>query len=139
MPSKGIAVFATQNIGRNEVIGDYTGELHPPDYAYSSHEVGYHIEVPLGPEIDSKVIGTIDGTYEGSFVRVLNHSCNEKATFVMARVGRTRVITVTTKGNRGVKAGDEVTVNYGNSYFSGKSHCYCRYRLCRYPYPDPSP
>ncbi|KAF2816023.1 SET domain-containing protein [Mytilinidion resinicola] len=131
----GVGVFAKQRIGPRTVVGEYTGVLNPPGHLYDYGEVGYHVEVPLGPSIFSEVFGTVDATYEGSFVRFVNHSCNAKANLVTGRVGRTRVSAIMMKGNRAVKAGEELTVNYGPVYFQGK-YCYCGYRRCKYPDPN---
>ncbi|KAF2488360.1 SET domain-containing protein [Lophium mytilinum] len=132
----GVGVFAKKRIGPRTVIGEYTGVLNPPGHLYDTSEVGYHVQVPLGPSISSKPCGSIDATHEGSFARFVNHSCNAKARFVTGRVGRTRVTAIMMKGNRAVKVGEQLTVDYGPWYFQGGQYCYCGYWRCRHLDPD---
>ena len=99
----GRGVFACEDIPKGACIAEYTGvEVSEDDSAYSRGKYLFYISKKR----------TIDGNVPENRARFINHSCrpNCEATgpngrvFIMAR--------------RRIKAGEELTYNYGKEYFN---------------------
>ena len=67
----------------------------------------------------------IDATRTGHGFRYINHSC-EPNTFTRCTAERAEFYAL-----RGIRRGEELTVDYGDSHHDGKLRCRCGARNCR--------
>jgi SET domain-containing protein len=67
----------------------------------------------------------IDGSVNGGPFQYINHSCTPNV-FTRIAYGRAEFYTM-----RSVKAGDELTCDYGESHHEGKLPCRCGSKKCR--------
>ena len=127
----GKGVFALQALKRGEMIIEYIGEViswdealdrHPHDPSQPDHTFYFHID-------DGRVI---DASRRGNAARWFNHSCapNCEADEVRGRVF--------IKALRSIKAGEELTYNYGLTIderytpsLKKRFACHCGARECR--------
>lgn len=127
----GKGVFAVAALRKGEVLIEYLGEIidwdealrrHPHDPAQPDHTFYFHIE-------DGRVI---DANVDGNAARWINHSCNPncEADEVDGRVF--------IKALRGIKAGEELSYNYGLTIderytpaLKRKFACHCGAAQCR--------
>jgi SET domain-containing protein len=99
----GLGLFSTMTIEKGDFIVEYTGPRIP------------NAEVDLRPraryffELNSR--WTIDGSPRSNVGRYANHSCRPNAEPVVSR-GRIRIL-----AKRRIQPGEEITYNYGKSYF----------------------
>ncbi|MFC4173620.1 SET domain-containing protein [Microvirga sp. GCM10011540] len=100
----GLGLFATDVIERGSFILEYMG------LRISSEEVHCRRSARYLFEINSR--WTIDGSPRWNTARYINHSCRPNAEAVVSR-GRIRI-----KALKRIKPGDEITYNYGKSYFN---------------------
>jgi hypothetical protein len=105
----GVATYAGSTFKAHQVLGEYLGEITPPKDTDGSYVFG------IENHIAKRAMFNIDSMRLGNWTRFINHSCNPNATFAVVRVGnRVRVIIRTLKG---IKAGTEITVHYGEEYW----------------------
>ena len=127
----GKGVYALQAIAADQTLIEYTGEVitwkealrrHPHDPAQPDHTFYFHIE-------DGRVI---DANVGGNASRWINHSCdpNCEADEVDGRVF--------IKALRPIKAGEELSYNYGLTIderytpaLKKKFACHCGAKACR--------
>ncbi len=98
----GLGLFAEKIFRRGEFITEYTGERitnAEADRRWSKYLF----------ETSSRY--TIDGAARGNVARYINHSCEPNA---RAEIDRGRVFIY---AKRRIDAGEEITYNYGKSYF----------------------
>ncbi len=113
--SAGLGLFATSDFKKGELIIEYTGERITE--AEANRRGGKYLF-----ELNDN--WTIDGKGRENIARYLNHACkpncepelseDETQIFIYAR--------------RNIKAGEELTYNYGKMYFDqyiGKDTCRC--------------
>jgi hypothetical protein len=98
----GLGCFATREIGKNELIDRYRGQLLSNDEA-EKRDNRYMFEV------NSR--WTIDGSSRRNLARYFNHSCRPNAESDVK--GHKVVITA----RRRIKPGEEITYDYGKDYF----------------------
>jgi SET domain-containing protein len=99
----GLGLFATEVIEKGAFIIEYTGPR------ISSEEVSRRRNTRYLFEINSR--WTIDGSPRWNTARYINHACRPNAKAGVSR-GRIRI-----KAIKRIKPGDEITYNYGKSYF----------------------
>ncbi|WP_414473113.1 SET domain-containing protein [Microvirga sp. M2] len=99
----GLGLFATRDIQKGTFIIEYVGPR------LSNEEVSRRRNTRYLFEVSSR--STIDGSPRWNIARYINHSCRPNAEAVVSR-GRIRI-----KAIKRIKPGDEITYNYGKSYF----------------------
>jgi SET domain-containing protein len=112
----GFGLFAAQDIPRNTYLMDYAGKLLTT--AQADEKGGQYLF-----EINSH--WTIDGTNRKNLARYINHSCRPNCeTDTRDREKRVVIYTI-----RNVKAGDELSYDYGKSFWNE----YIKPKGCRCP------
>ncbi|KAF2497191.1 SET domain-containing protein [Lophium mytilinum] len=136
IPGMGVGVFALNDVDAKVVIGELAGLLRPSNHKASDSAKHYESKLDIGP-YQTKVkqpYAYIDVWEYGSWTRFINHSCEANTAFLEARVGRNRLLTVET--TQKIKAGTQVTVDYGEGFFEGDDKCRCGTRSCDNPYEE---
>jgi SET domain-containing protein len=113
----GLGLFAAAPIKRGAVIAEYTGRRIPTTEARVKERTR---SARYMMEINSH--WTIDGSPRSNIARYANHACKPNAEAVVDR-GR-----VFLRARRAIEAGDEITYDYGPSYFElffAKTGCRC--------------
>ncbi|KAK2785685.1 hypothetical protein FQN53_007472 [Emmonsiellopsis sp. PD_33] len=124
-PDKGIGVRSLTFIKSGTFIGEYIGELRKFDVKDTTYALHQAVGKP------QRSIGVIDAAVYGNWTRYMNHSCRPAAVFVSAAVGGVACVLVRTV--RDVEMFEEVTVDYGRSYFEvGGRVCRCGEKGCRF-------
>jgi SET domain-containing protein len=103
----GLGLFATAPIKRGVVIAEYTGPRIPTKEARAKereHGARYMFE------IDHR--WTIDGSTRSNIARYANHACRPNAEAIDDD-GR-----IFLRARRGIEEGEEITYDYGRSYFA---------------------
>lgn len=99
----GLGLFATDVIEKGAFIIEYTGPRISNEEVHRRRSTRYLFE------LNSR--WTIDGSPRWNTARYINHACRPNAEAVVSR-GRIRI-----KAIKRIKPGDEITYNYGPSYF----------------------
>jgi len=119
-PLHGLGCFATVRFLKGSLIADYAGEK------ISRREAMRRMKRPDGKrisELDAEWY--IDGSVDGNQTQYINHSCDPNAdAFVIA--GSLFIFAL-----REIAPGDEITVDYLNSFEQDQSVCQCRTASCR--------
>ena len=135
---KGIGVRALQNIQKDDILGEYIGEIFPetaPEAYPNDQDIHYRfgqqiacrrLTMDLSPSPLSKgecnII--IDSAIRGNWTRYINHSCRQNTTFRGVNVGDKRRIVVV--ADRDIDFGEEITVHYGKEFWDNASYaCMC--------------
>jgi SET domain-containing protein len=103
MEGAGKGLFALVPFAKDEFIVEYTGVRIPTKEA-EEHTGRYLFEVEGTP-------WTIDGEPGHSFAKYINHACDPNAE---ARIEDERIMMYAV---RDIKAGDEISIDYGQEYF----------------------
>lgn len=99
----GLGLFATVDIPKGTRIVQYTGQRIPKDDV-EKHKGKYLFT------LNDK--WTIDGKSRTNLARYANHSCRPNAKSI------TTIKTIWIVAGRKIKAGEEITYNYGKDYFN---------------------
>jgi SET domain-containing protein len=99
----GFGLFATRVIERGEFIAYYLGRKIP-------NKIADELETKYLFELNSRY--TIDGSTRRNLARYMNHSCRPNAD---ADSRKDKIVIAAT---RTIQPGDEITSNYGRSYFN---------------------
>jgi hypothetical protein len=99
----GLGLFTKEPIPRGALILEYTGVLLPSEEAY--RRGGRYLF-----EVNSRWI--IDGAGRENISRYINHSCRPNCE------PRTRGMRVLIYARRNIKAGEELSYDYGKEYFN---------------------
>ncbi|PSS02253.1 Pre-mRNA-splicing factor of RES complex-domain-containing protein [Coniella lustricola] len=111
----GFGVFAKCAIPKDTPLSEYTGRLFPLDSRTSGS--GTYDFVFAGS-------ACCDASQYGTMSRFVNHHCvNYNLAVKDLMYGRRRVICYTT--NRDIAPGEQLFVNYGNTYFNEARRCRC--------------
>ena len=119
-PLHGLGCFATVGFLKGSRIAEYAGEK------ISRKEAMRRMKRPIGKRISE--LGAewyIDGSVNGNQTQYINHSCDPNAdAFVMG--GSLFIFAL-----REIGPGEEITVDYLNSFEQDQSVCQCRTASCR--------
>lgn len=136
-PDKGYGLFARHEIEPGEVMGEYLGELLPQDSSRSDEETTYFTQLFIGPHVrDKQAECRVNALYAGSFSRFINHSCEPNAIWDSGRIGhyrRGQTIVCSVP----ISAGQEITIDYGSTWFKEGEYCHCGTDKCKWPPPKP--
>ncbi|KAF2114828.1 hypothetical protein BDV96DRAFT_460006, partial [Lophiotrema nucula] len=133
--SRGIGVYTKSSFKTGDVLGWYAGEVKPVnEYGGDDYGNDYLMELEIGeiPESSSRLGSEyeptnhviIDSKNIGNWTRFINHSCEPYASFVIRRIGDTRIMSVEAIDD--IPAGAELTVNYGPDYYGLETKKVCR-------------
>jgi hypothetical protein len=138
VPRGGHGLFARDDIPKDTILGEYTGELQVDDKTVSDEASSYFARIPMGEPRSKHTTNAggqsnceIDGSRTGSPFRFSNHSCNPNAAMFVGRVGMMRRLKYL-MCLRTIKAGEEITADYGKGWFK-KEPCWCESEYCRNP------
>jgi SET domain-containing protein len=117
---QGTGLYTDAPIRTRTKIGEYTGERISIAQAKKRTKGQKRITIV---ELSDKE--AIDGSVNGGPFQFMNHSCDPNV-FTRIAYGRAEFYTM-----RNVKAGDELTCDYGDSHHEGKLPCRCGSAKCR--------
>lgn len=109
VPGMGKGVFTTCNIPSGVWIGEYLGELIPPQLTSLMQSNMYLFE------FDEKV--SCDASMLGNWTRFMNHHCRPNVKAKDCVYARRKVIGFKTA--RRIKKGEQLFISYGEEYFKG--------------------
>lgn len=101
----GLGLFATKPIPKGKRIIEYVGPLVPNDEVEKSNGKYFF-------GVNTK--WSIDGSDRANTARYINHSCKPNAETTVSNRRRIWVW-----ARRNIKAGEEITYDYGEEYFEG--------------------
>jgi hypothetical protein len=135
----GFGLFSRCEWKINDILGCYLGEIKPRVEPNAS----YFVKLQIGPEevvdrrksaaaksVDKPKFVYVDAERRGNWARFMNHNCNNNAEIVQARVGSTKFIAI--RARRKIVKGEQVTIDYGNEYFTERNPCRCGEDVCKY-------
>ncbi|ETM53887.1 hypothetical protein L914_02676 [Phytophthora nicotianae] len=113
----GVGVYTTTDLDVGDIVGEYVGKLSEwsalvpgqPDQAMKANS-GYTLLYNV-KSVKKKYV-YVDALTCGSITRFISHTCDPNAVFVEMQNRRNAKVIV--KMIKNVKAGAEITVNYGN-------------------------
>jgi len=117
---QGTGLYTNHPIRTRTKIGEYAGERISIAQAKKRTKRQKRITIV---ELSDKE--AIDGSVNGGPFQFMNHSCDPN---VFTRIAYVRAEFYTMKN---VKAGDELTCDYGDSHHEGKLPCRCGSAKCR--------
>ena len=126
-PGRGNGIRALQYIPAGAIIGEYVGEIFPYD---STSDPTYSLEFSgaLGG------VALIQCKRFGNWTRYMNHSCNPAAYFHDYTIGdRVRMCIRTV---REINIFEEITVHYGEAYWTEAMLCRCGEPNCKFDTAD---
>lgn len=147
----GVGVQLTKTGKPGDVLGDYVGEIIPPEhYRSTSHETNltdlrlendcdgdYSYAINSSASQDPVSVGQISAASRGNWTRFLAHSCDPNARMDDKRVGRHRILAVELTKN--VRPDHQLTISYGEGYFRAKGvnnlFCKCGRTSCKFKDP----
>lgn len=116
--SAGLGLFALTDIKKGDFIIEYTGEKIPVEEA--DRRGGKYLFILTDAT-------TIDGRGRENTARYINHSCKPNAEPEISEDDEHILISA----KRNIKAGEEITYNYGKEYFNEHIKPYgCRCAHC---------
>ncbi|PYI19460.1 SET domain-containing protein [Aspergillus violaceofuscus CBS 115571] len=122
---RGIGVRALWPFRKGDVLGEYVGRLIPdgsrPDQTYA-----LAWEAPSDQRTQGKV--SVDACYEGNWTRFVNHACENASTEYRCRTFSDHAA-MTLEATRDIEMYEEITVDYGPSYWK-KRQCRCGSPKC---------
>jgi len=116
--AKGKGLFARADIVNNRWLGEYTGEVLTQE-EYLAKYPNEDAQYVLGANTDYN-IDAADAA-NSSFLRYANHSSDPNCFYEVERVRRQRQKRVMFYTARDVKRGEELTFDYGASYWAGRA------------------
>lgn len=136
----GVGARALQDIKAGTFIGEYVGEVYPqgdeddcdewiPRYGHGLYLM-YATLLNGVPKSRKRELYCIDAARLGNWTRYINHSCRPNTSYTSVNIGHRQLVLIKTTKN--IKFGEELTVNYGKSYFSHIDFgCKCGMSCCR--------
>jgi uncharacterized protein len=119
-PLHGLGCFATVRFLKGNRIAEYAGEK------ISRKEAMRRMKGPNGKRISElEAEWYIDGSVHGNQTQYINHSCDPNADAFVIR-GSLIIFAL-----REIAPGEEITVDYLNSFEQDQSVCQCRPASCR--------
>jgi uncharacterized protein len=116
----GRGCFATIAFARGKKIAEYTGERIPD---WEATRRGRHRRILRICDIDGRY--SLDGSRGGNGTHYINHSCEPNA-FIRALYGKVLFFAL-----RDIRAGEEITVDYGYTLHPDSKRCKCGTSTCR--------
>ena len=110
----GIGLQANKDLPRGAFVVEYTGKL----VRAGKEKRGRYLML-------ANARWTIDGSSRKNLARYLNHSCKPNCQAYAVRNRRVKIYTL-----RRVRAGEELTIDYGKEYFDDYLKGKCRCSLC---------
>ncbi len=134
-PIIGTGVRALQRLPAHSLVAEYVGEIYP---LYKSQARGryknstyLYCQTRRLPDGGNECAMHIDPSIYGNWTRYINHSCKPKTDFVMYSCGE-KILTCVKVRKRTIEFGEEITIDYGKSYFEGqKLACRCGEDRCK--------
>lgn len=117
---QGRGLFTDVALPARKKIGEYTGERISIREGRRRARMQKHVTIV---EVSDTV--AIDGSVNGGPFRFINHSC-EPNVFIRMAYNRAEFYAL-----RNIKAGEELTMDYGESHHEGKVACRCGAAKCR--------
>lgn len=115
-PDRGIGIRALANFEEGAILGEFVGEIRPPDYDGDSK---YGLAMCAKQE---NPVALISPKRYGNWTRFLNHSCDASTYFREMIIGNRMVAVV--EALRDIYIFEEITVNYGEEYWTDRE-CRC--------------
>ncbi|KAF1833031.1 SET domain-containing protein [Decorospora gaudefroyi] len=130
VPRMGYGLYAKQRWAKGDILGLYLGELIPEPGVNTD----YCHQVKIGPEFSNAEaqVAYVNARRFGNYTRFANHSCDNNANIVEARIGDERVLAL--RAIRNIDPGEQVSVDYRSDYFR-KRRCCCGSNKCKYSKP----
>jgi len=116
---QGKGLFTNSPIRSRKKIGEFTGERISVREARRRAKDAKRIAI-----VEISATKAIDGSVGGGLFEFVNHSC-EPNVFIRIAYGRAEFY-----AQRSIKAGEELTCNYGESHHNGKLPCGCGAAKC---------
>lgn len=112
----GLGLFAIQNLQKDQIIGEYEGELISVTEADNRKDKNYQIFVEQGQKTNLGFV--IDAKNAGNYTRFINHACfqDEQNVKFISDGHKVQIITI-----KEVKAGTELLIHYSR----GMNLCLC--------------
>ncbi|KAK8131841.1 SET domain-containing protein [Apiospora kogelbergensis] len=103
-------------IKKGQMLGEYLGELLPPDFDTTGMDTMYFFSMDQ--------IAMIDARLKGNYTRFANHHCRPNISVSVSMIGRRRMILFTAA--RDLIPGEQLFISYGRQYFTGNGlQCTC--------------
>lgn len=119
---KGVFLLPGNFIHAGNWIGEYLGRILPAGSARANNsDYVYKLDAQTGTamrQID------VDASTEGNWTRFLNHCCRPNCATIEIYVGKVRLTAF--YALRRIRAGEELTINYGEAYFNTVPKMLCR-------------
>jgi hypothetical protein len=116
----GLGCFAAAFFPRHGIIAEYRGER------ITNQEAKLRMQTSSKPQISQvDEDWSIDGSIGGNGTQYLNHSCDPNSS---VQIIDEHIMVI---AERDIFPGEEITVDYLNSYESDRSSCNCRSTNCR--------
>ncbi|KAI7777497.1 hypothetical protein LA080_003446 [Diaporthe eres] len=111
----GKGAFATADIPKYTLLGEYLGELVPADWMVDATD-------PYIFTIEDEFV--ITAKDYGNWTRFVNHHCDPNVSAAVGMYGHRRSIVY--RANRDIAAGEQLCIHYGENYFSNLGmSCQC--------------
>jgi len=113
-------LFTDGRIPARRKIGEFTGERISVREARRRARNAKRIAI-----VEISSTQAVDGSVNGSLFEFVNHSCDPNV-FIRIAYGRIEFYTL-----RAIRAGEELTCDYGDSHHNGKLRCSCGSSRCK--------
>lgn len=117
---QGKGLFTDAPLRARKKIGEYTGERISVREGRRRAKMQKHVTIV---EVSDTV--AIDGSVNGGPFRFINHCC-EPNVYIRMAYGRAEFYAL-----RDIRAGEELTMDYGESHHEGKVACHCGAVRCQ--------
>jgi uncharacterized protein len=117
---QGKGLFTDSPLRRRAKLGEFSGELISVREARKRAKKAQRIAI-----VELSATKAIDGSVDGGVFQFINHSCDPNV-FIRIAYGRVEFY-----ARRNIRAGEELTCDYGDSHHDGKLPCRCRSPKCK--------
>ena len=117
---QGTGLFTDAPIQRRRKLGEMSGERISVREARQRAKGAARIVI-----VEISSTRAIDGSVDGGPFQFVNHSCDPN-TFIRVAHGRVEFYS-----RRNIRAGEELTCDYGDSHHEGTLPCRCGHSKCR--------
>lgn len=131
---RGVGVRALGNFKAGEILGEYSGVVEithtGPDTMYLLRQGVFYTDESGNHKVRER-LAEVDSVQFGGWTRFVNHSCDASLEFVYVLVGH--CATTIVRAVRNIWTFEELTVDYGDGYWSSKGRrCLCGSGKCRF-------